>query len=70
MKLKVGDKLETQCIACDEDEIWEVESITKEEYLDGLFKTYNLNAIKNCLFPGAKKSVKNVPECMKFYKKI
>jgi len=71
MKYKKGDKLVGECLACGAEEIWEVESISKEKYLDGIFKTYHLRGVKNCTFGRAiRTSRKDVPECMNQYTKL
>ena len=61
---KIGQKLRGECICCDEEEIWEVESITDEEYTDGVFKTYHLKAIKHCIGDEIRTSIKAIPELL------
>lgn len=74
MNLKVGDKLKSECVACGEDETWEIESITQEEYNDGMFETFNLVSILNCFGDDGdiRTSVKNCAEVwdMKLYEPI
>ena len=61
---KIGDILKSHCICCDEEEIWEVESIKEnDKYLDGLFRTYKLKSIKNCMGVEVRTSVKDC-ECV------
>jgi hypothetical protein len=62
MKFKIGDKLKSECDSCGEDEIWQVESTGMEDYSDGVFRTYELRAIKNCISNSARITVKDVPE--------
>ena len=67
--LRKGDKLKSECIACDKEEVWQIEGITNEEYSDGIFKTYNLVAVKHCMGVPLKTSLKDVPEVMNMYSK-
>lgn len=55
---EVGDKLESRCPQCNAQEIWKVKNITKKKYSDGMIKTYELEAVKNCVFPGARRSIR------------
>ncbi len=68
--LKVGQRLKTECISCEEDEIWEIESIGKVKYDDGIFRCYNLKAVKNCISDTARTNLKDVPEDMREFEII
>ena len=70
MKWKKGQILKSECISCCKEEEWEIESITKEEYSDGFFKTYNLKAIKHCFADGIRTSIKDVPNATMNYNLI
>ena len=65
--MQIGDKIKGECIACCEEEIWEVESITNEKYLDGVFRTYNVKAVKNCISDTVRTSLKDCPEVWEQY---
>jgi len=66
---KVGDMVESECEACDATQIWEVEGIEENvEYGDGLFKTYYLKSIENCLGLAIRTSIKDCPESYKCYR--
>ena len=67
MKLKVGDKLKSECLCCDKEEIWEVQTISNGEYLDGVFETFHLKSLKHCLGEGTMTSIKNIPKVMERY---
>lgn len=60
---KVGDFLQDECVACGAPEVWKVESITKEKYSDGVFRTFNISSISNCFGNmETRRSVKDVEE--------
>ena len=68
--MKTGQKIKGKCVACGKPEIWKIESITNEKYSNGMFKTYNLQAVKNCISNTVKTSLKDCPEVWQQYKKI
>lgn len=70
MKIKIGDRLKSECIECNKEEIWEVESITQEVYPDGVFKTYHLKSIETCFPFEVRTSKKDIPEVMEEFVKI
>ena len=62
MEIKIGDKVKSECISCNAEEIWEVVGIRMADYNDGKFRTYDLKGIKVCLSDGVRISVKDCPE--------